>query len=33
MVIRNLRQKLEADPPQPEIVVKDLAVGYRLMGV
>jgi len=32
VVIRNLRQKLEADPARPEIVVNELGVGYRLMG-
>jgi two-component system KDP operon response regulator KdpE len=33
VVIRNIRQKLEADPAQPAIVVNELGVGYRLMGV
>jgi two-component system KDP operon response regulator KdpE len=32
VVIRNLRQKLEADPARPAIVVNELGVGYRLMG-
>jgi two-component system KDP operon response regulator KdpE len=33
VVIRNIRQKLEIDPAQPAIVVNELGVGYRLMGV
>jgi len=33
VVIRNIRQKLEADPAQPAIVVNELGVGYRLMRV
>ncbi len=33
VVIRNIRQKLEVDPAQPAIVVNELGVGYRLMGV
>jgi two-component system KDP operon response regulator KdpE len=33
VVIRNIRQKLEADPAQPAIVVNELGVGYRLMGI
>lgn len=33
VVIRNIRQKLEQDPARPEIVVNELGVGYRLMGV
>ncbi len=32
VVIRNIRQKLEADPARPEIIVNELGVGYRLMG-
>ncbi len=28
--IRNLRKKLEPDPTQPQYIVTDLAVGYRL---
>lgn len=30
IVVRNLRQKLEADPARPEIIVNELGVGYRL---
>ncbi len=33
VVIRNIRQKLESDPTRPAIVVNELGVGYRLMGV
>ena len=32
VVVRNIRQKLEADPAQPKIIVNELGVGYRLMG-
>jgi two-component system KDP operon response regulator KdpE len=32
VVIRNLRQKIEADVSRPSIVVNELGVGYRLMG-
>lgn len=31
VVIRNLRQKVEADPARPAIIVNELGVGYRLM--
>ena len=30
IVIRNLRQKLEADPIRPTLIVNELGVGYRL---
>lgn len=30
IAIRGLRQKLEADPSQPKLIVNELAVGYRL---
>ena len=33
VVIRNIRQKLEDDPAQPKLIVNELGVGYRLMGV
>jgi two-component system KDP operon response regulator KdpE len=29
-VIRNLRQKIEADPARPRILMTELGVGYRL---
>ena len=32
VVIRNIRQKLEADPARPAIIVNELGVGYGLMG-
>ncbi|TPG20075.1 DNA-binding response regulator [Sphingomonas koreensis] len=32
VVVRNIRQKIEADPAQPAIVVNEMGVGYRLMG-
>lgn len=32
VVIRNLRQKVEADVSRPAIIVNELGVGYRLMG-
>jgi two-component system KDP operon response regulator KdpE len=32
VMVRNIRQKLEADPARPMIVVNELGVGYRLMG-
>lgn len=32
VVIRNLRQKIEADASQPRIIVNELGVGYRLLG-
>lgn len=31
IVVRNIRQKLEADPVQPSLIVNELGVGYRLM--
>lgn len=31
IVIRNLRQKLEADPADPHLIKNELGVGYRLM--
>ena len=31
VVVRNIRQKLEADPTRPTILVNELGVGYRLM--
>ena len=31
IVVRNLRQKLEADPSRPAIITNELGVGYRLM--
>lgn len=30
IVVRNLRQKLEADPARPAIILNELGVGYRL---
>ncbi len=30
-VIRQLRQKLEADPAQPRLIVNEMGIGYRLM--
>jgi len=33
VIVRNIRQKLEDDPAQPAIIVNELGVGYRLMGV
>ncbi|ATE65797.1 response regulator [Rhizorhabdus dicambivorans] len=32
VVIRNLRQKVEADLSRPRIIVNELGVGYRLLG-
>jgi two-component system KDP operon response regulator KdpE len=32
VLIRNLRQKLEADPARPSLVVNELGIGYRLIG-
>jgi two-component system KDP operon response regulator KdpE len=32
VVIRNIRQKIEADLSRPAIIVNELGVGYRLMG-
>lgn len=31
IVVRNLRQKLEADPARPSLIMNELGVGYRLM--
>ena len=31
IVVRNLRQKLEADPARPSMIVNELGIGYRLM--
>lgn len=31
LVVRNMRQKLEADPAAPRLIVNDLGVGYRLI--
>jgi two-component system KDP operon response regulator KdpE len=33
VIVRNIRQKLEDDAAQPTIIVNELGVGYRLMGV
>ena len=33
VVIRNIRQKIESDLSRPSIIVNELGVGYRLMGV
>jgi two-component system KDP operon response regulator KdpE len=30
VLIRTLRQKLEADPQQPQIISNELGIGYRL---
>ena len=30
VAVRALRQKLEPDPPRPEIIINEPAVGYRL---
>ena len=32
IVVRNLRQKLEADPMRPTLILNELGVGYRLAG-
>ena len=31
LIIRNMRQKLEADPAAPRLIVNDMGVGYRLL--
>lgn len=31
IVIRNLRQKLEADPSRPTVIANELGIGYRLL--
>ena len=33
VIVRNIRQKLEDDAAQPTVIVNELGVGYRLMGV
>lgn len=33
VIVRNIRQKLEDDPTRPTVIVNELGVGYRLMGV
>lgn len=33
VIVRNIRQKLEDDPAFPTVIVNELGVGYRLMGV
>lgn len=33
VIVRNIRQKLEDHPAAPAIIVNELGVGYRLMGV
>jgi two-component system, OmpR family, KDP operon response regulator KdpE len=33
VMVRNIRQKLEDDPAMPSVIVNELGVGYRLMGV
>ena len=31
IVVRNLRQKLEADPARPTLIMNELGIGYRLI--
>lgn len=31
IVVRNIRQKLEADPARPMLIVNEMGIGYRLM--
>lgn len=31
IVVRNLRQKLEADPARPTVITNELGIGYRLL--
>ena len=31
IVVRNLRQKLEADPASPALIINELGIGYRLI--
>jgi two-component system KDP operon response regulator KdpE len=31
IVVRNIRQKLEADPARPRLIVNEMGIGYRLM--
>lgn len=33
VIVRNIRQKLEDHPAAPAVIVNELGVGYRLMGV
>lgn len=33
VIVRNIRHKLEEDPSRPAIIVNELGVGYRLMGL
>ena len=33
VIVRNIRQKLEEDPASPSVIVNELGVGYRLIGV
>lgn len=33
VIVRNIRQKLEEDPALPAVIVNELGVGYRLMGI
>jgi two-component system, OmpR family, KDP operon response regulator KdpE len=33
VIVRNIRQKLEDDAASPTVIVNELGVGYRLMGV
>jgi len=33
VIVRNIRQKLEDNPASPTVIVNELGVGYRLMGV
>ena len=33
VIVRNIRQKLEDDPAIPAVIVNELGVGYRLIGV
>ncbi len=33
VIVRNIRQKLEDDAAVPAVIVNELGVGYRLMGV
>lgn len=33
VVVRNIRQKLEDDPAHPALIVNELGIGYRLIGL
>jgi two-component system KDP operon response regulator KdpE len=33
VLVRTLRQKLETDPQQPQIISNELGIGYRLRSV